>query len=92
MEFEWDAKKEADNLRTHRVSFAEAVESFSIPRGYCSSTRNTRGGGPILLVGKSASGGSDDALHPRGTKLRIIGWRNGENSGGCTVRNPASVT
>ena len=33
MEFEWDASKEADNLRKHRVSFAEAVESFFDPHG-----------------------------------------------------------
>jgi uncharacterized DUF497 family protein len=33
MEFEWDASKEADNLRKYRVSFAEAVESFFVPQG-----------------------------------------------------------
>lgn len=53
MEFEWNASKEADNLRKHKVSFAEAVESFFDPHG-------------LLLVDE----------------------RNGENSGGCTVRKP----
>ena len=33
MEFEWDASKEADNLRKPSVSFAEAVESFFDPDG-----------------------------------------------------------
>ena len=33
MEFEWDASKEAENLRKHSVSFAEAVESFFDPQG-----------------------------------------------------------
>ena len=32
MEFEWDASKEAENLRKHKVSFAEAVESMRKPR------------------------------------------------------------
>jgi len=33
MEFAWGASKETDNLRKHRVSFAEAVESFFDPNG-----------------------------------------------------------
>ena len=30
-EFEWDAKKAADNLRKHGVSFDEAVTAFGDP-------------------------------------------------------------
>jgi uncharacterized DUF497 family protein len=33
MEFEWDASKDADNVRKHGVSFVEAVESFFDPHG-----------------------------------------------------------
>jgi len=74
-----DASKEADNLRKHSVSFAEAVESFFDPNGCCSSTRNTRGGEPILLGRQELVGpGADDALHPagyKGTHHRLAEWR-----------------
>lgn len=33
MDFEWDNSKELENIRKHRVTFAEAVESFRDPRG-----------------------------------------------------------
>jgi uncharacterized DUF497 family protein len=33
VEFEWDPKKAAKNLRTHRVSFAEATTVFGDPLG-----------------------------------------------------------
>ncbi len=34
MEFEWDAIKELTNVRKHKVSFAEAVETFFDPKGF----------------------------------------------------------
>lgn len=34
MEFEWDISKELENIRKHRVSFSEAVESFRDPDGF----------------------------------------------------------
>jgi uncharacterized DUF497 family protein len=49
MEFEWDAIKEADNLRKHRVSFTEAVESFFDPDG-------------LLLVDEKHSGWRTDSI------------------------------
>ncbi len=50
MEFEWDASKEADNLRKHRVSLAEAVESFFDPHGLLLVDEKTlEGRGAILL-------------------------------------------
>lgn len=63
MEFEWDASKEADNLRKHKVSFAEAVESFFDPHG-------------LLLVGASADDalhppGGKDTDHRLGGMERI---------------------
>ena len=33
MDFEWDFSKELENIRKHRVTFAEAVECFGDPRG-----------------------------------------------------------
>lgn len=32
--FEWDDEKEAENLLKHGVSFLEAIESFSDPKGF----------------------------------------------------------
>lgn len=34
MEFEWALSKELENLRKHRVTFSEAVESFLDPQGF----------------------------------------------------------
>lgn len=80
MEFEWDASKEADNLRKHGVSFAEAVESFCDPDGFLLvDERHSRTEERFYWVGKSSS---DRVLTTRftrrGTKIRIIGsaeWR-----------------
>lgn len=33
MDFEWDANKDEENQRKHKVSFSEAVETFSDPDG-----------------------------------------------------------
>jgi uncharacterized protein len=34
VEFEWDLSKEIENLQKHRISFVEAVETFSDPQGF----------------------------------------------------------
>ena len=34
MEFEWDGSKEKENMRKHKITFLEAVESFSDPNGF----------------------------------------------------------
>ncbi len=34
MEFEWDATKDLTNRRKHKVSFAEAVETFFDPKSF----------------------------------------------------------
>jgi uncharacterized protein len=34
MEFEWDLSKEIENLQKHGIAFAEAVETFSDPKGF----------------------------------------------------------
>jgi hypothetical protein len=56
MEFEWDTSKEADNLRKHRVSFAEAVESFFDPHA-------------LLLVDEKHSGVEDRSIGSARTRL-----------------------
>jgi hypothetical protein len=80
MEFEWDASKEADNLRKHSVSFAEAVESFFDPHGLLLvDEKHSRVEERFYWVGTSASGRVlTTRFTRRGTKIRIIGsaeWR-----------------
>lgn len=33
MEFEWDSAKELANIKKHKISFTEAVETFFDPKG-----------------------------------------------------------
>ena len=80
MEFEWDASKEADNLRKHRVTFVEAVESFFDPHGLLLVDEKHSGvEDRFYWVGKSSSGRVlTTRFTRRGTKIRIIGsaeWR-----------------
>ena len=75
MEFEWDASKEADNLRKHRVSFAEAVESFFDLHGLLLvDDKHSRAEERFYWVGKCSSGRVlTTRFTRRGTKIRIIG-------------------
>ena len=80
MEFEWDASKEADNLRKHGVSFAEAVESFFDPHGLLLVDEKHSGAEDrFYWVGKSSSGRVlTTRFTRRDTNIRIIGsaeWR-----------------
>lgn len=80
MEFEWDASKDADNLRKHRVSFAEAVESFFDPHGLLLVDEKHSGAEDrFYWVGKSSSNRVlTRRFTRRGTRIRIIGsaeWR-----------------
>jgi hypothetical protein len=80
VEFEWDASKEADNLRKHRVSFTEAVESFFDPYGLLLvDEKHSSAEERFYWVGKSASGRVlTTRFTRRGPKIRIIGsaeWR-----------------
>jgi uncharacterized DUF497 family protein len=80
MEFEWDARKETENLRKHGVSFAEAVESFFDPHGLLLADEKHSGvEGRFYWVGACASGRVlTTRFTRRGTKIRIIGsaeWR-----------------
>lgn len=80
MEFEWDASKEAENLRKHRLSFAEAVESFFDPQGLLVvDEKHSKAEDRFYWVGKSASGRVlTTRFTRRAGKIRIIGcaeWR-----------------
>jgi uncharacterized DUF497 family protein len=80
VDFEWDADKAEENLRKHKVSFAEAAETFSDPRGFAMadekhSTREQR----FYWIGMSESGRILTTRYTkRAGRIRIIGsgeWR-----------------
>ena len=80
MEFEWDDQKERDNIKKHRVTFSEAVESFMDPDGMqLTDSRHSKAEKRYYLVGKSVSGRVlTSRFTLRGPKIRIIGsaeWR-----------------
>ena len=80
MELEWALSKERENLRKHRVTFSEAVESFLDPQGFQlvdakHSVREKR----FFWVGRLSTGRVLTTRFPkRGGKIRIFGsadWR-----------------
>ncbi len=80
MEFEWDAIKEADNLRKHGISFGTAVETFYDPNGFQMVDRRHSGQERrFYWVGKTGSGRILTTWFTRrGEIIRIIGcaeWR-----------------
>lgn len=80
MDFEWDSLKATNNLRKHRVSFLESVETFSDPDAFAlRDERNSKKEERFYWIGKSYTG---RILTTRYTKrdgrIRIIGsaeWR-----------------
>ena len=80
MQFEWDLAKEITNLAKHGVSFAEAVECFSDPKGFVlENIKHSVIEKRLLWVGKTKSGRILTVRYTRrGEKIRIIGageWR-----------------
>jgi uncharacterized DUF497 family protein len=80
MEFEWDFGKERENQKKHKVSFSEAVETFSDPDGIqLVDTSHSNTEDRFYWVGKSGSGRIlTTRFTKRGSKIRIIGsaeWR-----------------
>jgi uncharacterized DUF497 family protein len=77
LEFEWDPKKAASNLRKHRVSFEEAASVFSdllatVYEDPDHSAREKR----YLTVGTSSRGRLlHIAYSDRGERIRIINAR-----------------
>jgi hypothetical protein len=77
VEFEWDARKAAANLRKHRVSFEEAATVFG---DYLSTTVNdpfhSAGEQRYITVGLSSAGRLLMVAHAeRGGRIRIISAR-----------------
>ena len=93
MEFEWDASKDTENLRKHKISFAEAVESFYDPAGFVVvDGRHSEIEQRFYWIGKSSLGRAlTTRFTRRGAKIRIVGsaeWREfrrmyNEKSQGC---------
>ncbi len=80
VEFEWDLSKELENLRRHRVSFLEAVESFSDPDGFqLTDVKHSQTEPRFYWIGRSGSGRTlTTRFTRRGNVIRIIGsacWR-----------------
>lgn len=80
MDFEWDFSKEQENIRKHRVTFAEAVECFCDPRGIqMVDMRHSRHEQRFYWVGRAKSGRILTTWFTlRGARIRIIGcaeWR-----------------
>ncbi len=80
MEFEWDRSKERENVRKHKVTFMEAVESFFDPRGFVlTDAKHSHKEQRFYWVGKTSGGKVLTTRYTRrGSRIRIIGsaeWR-----------------
>lgn len=77
MDFEWDPKKAAENLRKHRVSFGEAATVFGDSLGVTvRDPDHSEAEQRLLTVGKSVNGVSLLVAHvERGSRIRIISAR-----------------
>ncbi len=80
VEFEWDLEKEIQNIRKHRVSFTEAVESFLDPYGFqLTDIKHSVQENRLYWVGRVSTGRIlTTRFTKRGNKIRIIGsaeWR-----------------
>jgi uncharacterized protein len=77
MEFEWDPRKAAGNLRKHKVSFAEAATVFGDFLGITASDPDNSGEEQrYITVGSSNRGRLLMVAHAeRRTRIRIISAR-----------------
>jgi uncharacterized DUF497 family protein len=80
MEFEWDLRKESENIRKHRVSFLEAIETFSDPNGFVmKDVKHSHQEARYYWVGRSRKDRILTTRYTRrGNKIRLIGsaeWR-----------------
>lgn len=80
VEFEWDLEKEIQNIRKHRVSFTEAVESFLDPHGIqVVDSKHSAQEKRLYWVGRISTGRIlTTRFTKRGNKIRLIGsaeWR-----------------
>ena len=84
MEFEWDLRKEAENLKKHQVSFIESIETFSDPFGFVlRDDKHSSDEERFYWIGKTDKGQILTTRYTkRGNKIRIIGsaeWREFRN-------------
>ena len=80
MEFEWDLRKEAENIKKHRIPFLEAVETFSDPSGFAMrDDKHSTDEDRFYWIGKTGKGRILTTRYTkRGNRIRIIGsaeWR-----------------
>ena len=77
LEFEWDPKKAASNLRKHRISFREAAMVFSDVRGQTyDDAVHSHGEQRYVTLGMSDQGRVLVVAHiMRGETVRIISAR-----------------
>ena len=77
VEFEWDPKKAAKNLREHRVSFNEAATVFGDSLGTTvPDPDHSLAEDRYITVGMSSRGGLVIVAHTeRGERIRIISAR-----------------
>ena len=81
MEFEWDNNKEIENIRKHKVSFSEAIDSFFDPKGIqlIDQTHSNKSEKRYYWVGLAKSGRILTTYYTkRRGVIRIIGsaeWR-----------------
>jgi uncharacterized DUF497 family protein len=78
VKFEWDARKAADNVRNHRVTFEEAVTVFADPQSITvPDPEHSEGERRFYVLGISNRGRLLVVYHTeRGANARIISaWR-----------------
>ena len=80
LEFEWDLAKELANIRKHKVTFTQAVESFGDPNGLLFTDEgHSKTERRFYWVGNNTAGKVlTTRFTRRGATIRIIGsaeWR-----------------
>lgn len=77
LEFEWDPRKAAANVRKHGVAFEEAVTAFADPHSITiPDPDHSVGEGRFVLIGRSAVQRLLVVVHlERGERIRLISAR-----------------
>jgi uncharacterized DUF497 family protein len=76
VECEWDPAKAAENLRKHRVRFADAVLSLEDPMGFSTQDPDSSGESRLIYLGVDPAGRVLVTVYTmRGRIVRIISSR-----------------
>lgn len=79
MKFDWDPKKEQENLRIHGVGFYQAQEAFRDPKKiYLEDVKHSQKEPRLFCIGSDGQGILTVRFTIRGNTIRIIGagyWR-----------------